>query len=151
MSCNTIKNIDNNTYKYKSKMRTLELSFESSSICRLKNTFHCMGIAPNLRETTIVCNYQKRGDTVYLRNIDCTTDTCKKALILSIPPQENKECTFLSSNSRKHNVTYGPSYATEYEKYGLIPYIDIDTLYIIRNKIVLYKKDTLMNVGFIFK
>jgi len=151
VSCSTIKNIGGNTYKYKSEKRTLELSFENGSICRLKNTFFCMDIAPNVREITIICNYKRNGDTIFLRNIDCNSDTCKKALTISIPPQESSECFFLSSSSRKRNTTFAPDYATEYEKYGLIPNIDIDTLYVVKNKIILYKRDSLTNVGFIFK
>ena len=150
-SCNTIKKLEGTSYKYESKKRTLELSFESDSICKIENFFHCNDIIPSIRKKIIICYYQRKGDTIYLKNIDCESDTCKKELTISIPPQESKKCVFLNKNSRQNHITFGPNYATDYEKYGLVPNIDIDTLYIIKNRIMLYKKDSIGNVGFIFK
>ena len=48
-------------------------------------------------------------------------------------------------------MTIGPNYLTAYEKFGLVPNVDIDTLRIIKNKIVLSKKESNRNIGFIFK
>ena len=151
LSCNTIKNLSGTTYKYSSKNRTLELIFVDSRFCKLKNTFHCNDLKPEIKEITIHCEYQKRGDTIFLKNVNCTTDTCKKEITISIPPQESIPCYFLNNNSRSLNVKFGPAYATSYQKYGLVPNIDIDTLYINRKKILLYKRESLINVGFIFK
>jgi len=151
VSCNTTKELVGKSFKYKSKKRTLELIFENDSICKLKNTFYCNDIDINVKELTIICRYKRINDTLYLRNINCKQDTCKYGLIISIPPQHCKQCSFLNEENRTHPITIGPNYSTDYQKYGLVPNIDIDTLYVVKNKIFLYKHENKMNIGFIFK
>jgi hypothetical protein len=149
-SCGVSKELSDTTFKYKSKKRTLQLVFENNSICRLENIFHCNDIESNIKELVATCTYKRVGDTIFLRNIDCNND-CNYDLIRDIPPQESKECDFLRLEKRERKVTIGPSYLTDYQKYGLVPNIDIDTLYVIKNKIFLNKQNKGMSISFIFK
>jgi hypothetical protein len=150
-SCNTINNLKGNSYTYKSYKRTLILSFYNDSTCSLKNIFNCRDLDLRLRETTITARYNKIGDTLYLKNVDCKSDACSKPLTVSYPLTENKDCFFLSANSKKRNAKFGPNYKSEFEKFAIVPNIDIDTLYIIKNKLILYKREGQQNIGFIFK
>lgn len=150
-SCSVSKEISNKTFKYKSKKRTLQLVFENDSICRLENIFYCNDIKSDIKELTTISTYKKNGDTIFLKNIACTTDNCHYDLIRDIPPQESKDCDFLNIEKRKRKMIIGPSYLTDYQKYGIVPNIDIDTLYIIGNKIFLNKQSKEMSISFIFK
>ena len=151
LSCNTSKELAGKSFKYNSKKRTLELIFDNDSLCKLKNTFYCKDIDINIKELTIFCKYKRINDTLYLININCKQDTCKYDLIVPIPPQHCKQCSFLNEEHRTHPITYGPNYSSDYQKYGLIPNIDIDTLYLVKNKILLYKHDSKMSIGFVFR
>jgi len=151
ISCNSTKELGGKSFKYKSKKRTLELIFDNDSICRLRNTFYCNDIDINVKELTIISRYKRIKDTLYLRNINCKQDSCKYGLFIPIPPQDCKQCSFLNEKSRAHPITFGPNYSTDYQKYGLVPNIDIDTLHVIKNKILLYKHDAKTSIGFIFK
>lgn len=147
-SCNTVSNLSGNKYTYKSKLRTLELMFIDESTCILKNTFHCSDIEEKYRIINIECNYTKKGDTIYINN---KNPNYNNSLYIEIPPQNSNKCEFLNEKSREKKFSIGASYATDYEKYGIVPNITIDTLYIIKNKFVLYKKGESRSVGFIFK
>jgi hypothetical protein len=151
IACNATKELGCKAFKYKSKKRSLELIFDNDSICRLKNTFYCTDIDLNIRELTTVCRYKRINDTLYLQNINCKKDSCNYDLTVSIPPQQSKQCPFLNENERKRGMSFGPNYSTDYQKYGLVPNIDIDTLYVVKNKIILYKQDMKTSIGFIFK
>jgi len=147
-SCTSIKKLPNNKYVYKSKKRTLELYFRDSSTCVLKNTFKCSDINPNFKNIITECNYLRKGDTIFL-NRKNTSNT--ESLYLFIPPQKSKKCDFLNKEKRERVFSIGPSYATDYEKYGLVPNINQDTLYIINNRIFFYKQVKRQGIGFMFK
>lgn len=148
MSCASIKDLPNNSYIYKSKNRILELSFNDDKTCLLRNTFECSGIEDKYRVIEITCDYSRNGDKIILFSRENNYDG---DLYINIPPQENSECSFLTSKGRERNIIVGPSYATEYEEYGLVPNIKKDTLHIIKNKIVLYKGNENQSIGFTFK
>lgn len=150
-ACQSIKELKGKTFEYESRKRTLAVIFNSDSTCVLKNTFHCNDVSEDVKHIMINCTYKRLNDVIYLRNVNCTDANCKYDLALEIPPQESDQCDFLSEDARKSQITIGPNYPTAYEKFGLVPNIDIDTLRIIKNKIVLFKKDSTRNIGFIFK
>lgn len=151
ISCSISKELGGKSYSYKSKKRTLQLFFDNDSICRLKNTFHCHDIDPEIKEIVITCKYERVKDTIYLRNLDAESNDYENSLTFDIPVQNSRSCAFLNKESRKRKISIGPSYTTEYQKYGLVPRIDIDTLYIQKNKIILYKQAASKSVLFIFK
>ena len=151
MSCSVTRDLGGKSFIYKSKKRTLQLIFDNDSICRLKNTFHCKDIDVNVRELTIICRYKRVDDKIYLRNINCKNDSCIYDITLYVPPQESIQCDFLNEEKRKNKIFFGPNYTTEYQNYGLVPNIDIDTLYVQKNKIVLYKQNENASIGFVFK
>jgi len=151
VSCNTTKDLTHKTFSYQSKRRTLQLTFKNDSICTFKNIFHCNDIDKGIKELVITCKYKRVHDTIYLKNIECKSDSCNYSLTADIPIQNCKQCSFLNKENRSRVFTIGPSYITEYQKHGLIPNIDIDTLYVIKNKILLSKHDERMSVLFVFK
>jgi len=150
-ACHSTKELSGKTFKYESQRRTLAVIFESDSTCTVKNVFHCTDLNPTFKEISINCTYKRMNNIIYLRNVNCTDDNCKHDLTIPIPPQESEHCGFLSEDARKLRSTMGPNYTTAYEKFGIVPDIDVDTLQIVKNKIVLFKKGTNRNVGFIFK
>ncbi|MFD2970117.1 hypothetical protein [Sphingobacterium bambusae] len=78
--------------------------------------------------------------------------TKDSGLYMEMPAQESKRCSFLNKESRRQpKFTVGPKYATDFEKYGLIPNITNDTLKIIGNKILFFKKGEDRSIGFVFK
>jgi len=149
-ACHSTKELNGKTFSYESQRRTLVVIFKSDSTCVLKNTFHCNDVSKDIKEIMISCTYKRAGDLIYIRNVNCTDDNCKYDLTMAIPPQESQQCGFLSDDARKSRVA-GPNYLTPYEKFGSVPNVDIDTLRIIKNRIVLSKKDSRRNIGFIFK
>jgi hypothetical protein len=150
-ACHSTKELSGKTFNYESQRRTLAVIFNSDSTCVLKNTFHCNDVSQAIKEIMISCTYQRIDDVIYIRNVNCTDDNCKYDLTIAIPPQDSEQCGFLSDDARKSRITIGPNYATAYEKFGLVPNIDIDTLRIVKNKIMLFKKGAERNVGFVFK
>lgn len=151
VSCSVIRDIEGNTYIYESKRRTLQLFFENDTICKLKNIFHCADIDSKFKELTNVCMYRRVADTIFLRNMNCKNDSCEYDLILDIPIQNSKNCSFLNKKSRTKQLMFGPNYITEYQKYGLVPKIDIDTIHILKRRMILYKQKGRNSIGFIFK
>ena len=145
------KDISNNTFKYKSKRRAMQLVFENDTICRLVNIFHCNDIDSEVKKLTTTCTYRRNGDTIFVRNINCKSDDCNYDLMWDIPIQESKKCGFLNLANRSSEKNIGPNYLTDYQKYGIVPNIDIDTLYIIKNKIFLNKQNEEMRISFLFK
>lgn len=150
-ACHSTKELNGKTFRYESQKRTLAVIFNSDSTCVLKNTFHCNDVSKDVKEIMISCTYKRVDDVIYIRNVNCTDDSCKYDLTIAIPPQESEQCGFLSDDARKSRMTIGPNYPTAYEKFGSVPNVDIDTLRIIKNRIVLSKKDSRRNIGFIFK
>lgn len=151
VSCSVTMNLGGKTYKYRSKKRTLQLVFVNDSICKFKNTFHCEDIDQSIKELVAVCKYERVNDRIYLQNIDCKNDSCEYDLTVDIPVQNSSDCDFLNAEHRNRKSTIGPNYSTDYRKYGSVPMIDIDTLYIQKNRIVLIKKNEKESVGFVFK
>lgn len=147
-SCNTVSKLQGNKYTYNSKQRTLELAFVDGATCVLKNTFHCPDVEEKYRIISTECNYTKKGDTIFISNKNLNDHN---SLYVEIPPQNSERCKFLNEESREKKFSIGASYATDYEKCGIVPIITSDTLYIIKNKIVLYKKGKDRSIGFIFK
>jgi hypothetical protein len=150
-ACHSTKELNGKTFRYESQKRTLAVIFNSDSTCVLKNTFHCNDVSKDVKEIMISCTYRRVDDIIYIRNVNCSDDNCKYDLTVPIPPQESEQCGFLSDDARKSRMTIGPNYPTAYEKLGSVPNVDIDTLWIIKNRIVLSKKDSRRNIGFVFK
>lgn len=148
VSCASIKELSNNKYVYKSKNRILELKFIDSTTCILKNSFKCPDIDPSFKDIIIECSYLRKGDYIFLdrKKVDNS-----ERLYIDIPPQNSNKCDFLNIEKRERTFSVGPSYQTDYEKYGLVPNINQDTLYIVKNKIVLFKKNKSRSIGFVFK
>jgi len=130
---NTILELSGNTFTYKSKRRKLELKFVNDSICTLANIFNCPDIEAEYKIIVQKCKYTKKGDDIYLINQELRFGD--KSYI-EIPPQISSICDFLNEKNRKHTFYIGPNYATNFEKYGVIPNIAIDTLRIMQNKII---------------
>ena len=150
-TCSIDKNISGRTFVSKTKGRIAQLRFDNDSICHFINTFQCNDIDPKYKEIIISCRYVKRDSIIILRNDKCKSDTCRLGLTIDIPPQESKKCYFLNEKSREVHFSIGPTYMTAYEKYGFIPNIDIDTIYIIKSKLILIKGDSMKTIGLIFK
>lgn len=149
ISCNPTKNLKGKTFKYESKQRTMELTFENDSLCIFKNVFHCKDISPEIKTITFNCKYRRESDYLFVKNL--IYDSLCNNVFVDIPPQNSTCCTFLTNEKRKKVFYIGPSYLTDYEKYGLVPNIGIDTLIIVKNKIWLFKHTNIMTAGFIFK
>lgn len=137
-------------FMFESKNRTLSVSFFGDSLCLLKNTFHCDDISADYREIEIKCTFKRVENVIYLKNTKCKGQSCKYDIVIDIPPQESKKCFFLSEEAR-YKEPLGPNYLNSFERFGLVPNIDIDTMRIIGHKIVLIKKEGNMSVGYIFK
>jgi hypothetical protein len=99
-----------------------------------------------------MCKYKKTNEMVILKNINCKSDSCINVFTIDIPPQTSKKCNFLNEEKRIRRFAIGPSYPTAYEKYGLVPDIDIDTAIIIKNKLIFFKqKEHWGSIGFVLK
>ncbi|WP_290806405.1 hypothetical protein [Flavobacterium sp.] len=128
------------------------LHFENDSLCSLKNIFYCEDIEERYKEIIIKSNYERRGDTIFLENVNCKQEDCNYNTTIEIPIQNSLTCDFLNEESRKSKVLFdGRSYKSKYYEYGLVPNIDIDTLYINKKNIILVKKIKNGNFGFVFK
>jgi hypothetical protein len=151
-SCKSTLNLSGTKYIYKSKQRKLELQFINDSICVLTNTFYCPDIASEYKIIVQKFTYNRSGDSIYVKNIN---PKFGNDLYIEILVQKSNTCDFLNENERQdkrlQHFYIGPNYATDFEKYGIIPNITTDTLRIIKNNIVYYKKDNRGSVGFIFK
>lgn len=148
LSCNTALKLEGNRFIYKSKKRRLQFTFKNDSLCILKNVFYCPDIDPAFKVINIDCSYIKKGDTVFLKNLNP-----KQAgdLYLYIPPQKSNCCKFLNKENRQRTFSIGPNYHTDYEEYGLVPNITNDTLFIVKKKIYFFKRNQRESIGFIFK
>jgi len=150
--CSSIGSLSGKSYKYKSKRRILELKFENDSLCTLENTFKCKDLKPELQKILIKCKYNRINDTIFIQNIEFDDGNVNYDIAINVPTQENSKCKFLNEkNRRKGEFQIGPSYQTQYEKHGLVPNIDLDTLYIVKNHILLLKQNERRSIGFIFK
>ena len=151
-SCASIKQIAGKNFSYTSPNRELLLSFENDSLCSIKNIFYCDDIENKYKEITIKATYKRQSNMIIIRNVTCKDDTCKFSTNINIPIQESNKCAFLNKAHRESKMIFdGRKYQSDYHKYGLIPNIDIDTMYIYKNKITLIKKIENGNFGFIFK
>jgi hypothetical protein len=147
-----LKNLSGEKFIAKSKMRTLELVFENDSICRLTNTFDCKDLDPEVKEITIISKYERKGDLVFIRNVNCKKNDCHYSLTKELPFQKSSKCKFLNEGSRGPRANYiGPRYMTDYEKFGLVLNVDIDTLHIVKRKIFFVKSENGITIGWEFK
>jgi hypothetical protein len=151
-SCSSVKNLKGEKFIYKSQNRELLLTFSSDSVCTIKNTFFCDKIDDKFREITINATYKKQGNMIIIKNINCKNNDCVYPPSIEIPVQENSDCVFLNNEGRKNKTVFdGKTYQNDYHKYGLVPNIDIDTMYISERKIIFTKKIRNGSFGFIFK
>ncbi len=151
-SCSTIKDISGKKFTYRSPNRELLLYFENDSLCSLKNIFYCDDIDNKYKEITIKATYKKQSNMIIMKNIVCKDNACEFSPNIDIPIQMSNKCIFLNKESRNGKTTFdGRTYQSDYHKYGLVPNIDIDTMYINKNQIIFVKKIDKGNFGFIFK
>lgn len=151
-SCSSLKELKGKRFIYKSQNRELLLAFSNDSMCSIKNTFFCDDIDNKFKEMTINATYKKQGDMIIIKNINCKDNNCIYPQSIEIPIQKNSSCIFLNNEGRKTKTIFdGRKYQSDYHKYGLVPNIDIDTMYINKRKIILIKKVENGNFGFIFK
>lgn len=139
VSCSETLKFSGKSYRYNSKHRSLSLNFINDSICQLRNTFRCTDIDSVLRETVITCKYRTNNDSIFLRNVNCINGDCVYEPFLKFASQYSKKCSFLNTDSRDYRIFAGPSLLSDYRRYGMVPNIDIDTLFINKNKITLIK------------
>lgn len=151
-SCSTMNKISGKEYIYESPNRKLTLFFENDSVCTLKNIFYCDDMDIKYREITSKAIYKKKTDMILLKNIICENSSCEFSPIVDIPIQESSKCVFLNRESRTSKKGFdGRTYQNEYLKYGAVPNIDNDTLYIYKKQLTLIKKIERGSIGFIFK
>ena len=151
-SCSSIKEIAGKKFSYTSPNRKLLLSFENDSLCSIKNIFYCDDIDNKFKEISIKATYKRQSNMIIVRNITCKDNFCKYPSNIDIPVQESTKCIFLNKDNREFKMIFdGRKYQSDYHKFGLVPNIDIDTMYIYKNKITLIKKIGNGNFGFIFK
>lgn len=150
--CSSAKRVSGSKFIYKSLNRELVLSFDNDSLCSLTNTFHCDDIDNKYKEIVVKAFYERRQDIIILKNVSCVKEDCKYSSNIDIPIQQSIKCSFLDSDGRtKKEVFDGRTYQSDYYKFGLVPNIDIDTLYIHNNEVTLIKKIDRGNFGFVFK
>ena len=151
-SCSTNKDISGKKYVYKSLNREFLLFFENDSICSFKNIFYCDDIDNKYKEIVIRATYKKKSNKIIIKNLDCKDNTCEFPPNLDIPIQTSNKCQFLNKENRNEKKIFdGRTFQSDYHKYGLVPNIDIDTMYIYKNEITFVKKYGRGNFGFIFK
>jgi hypothetical protein len=150
-ACNPTKNLVGKSFKSHSKHRTAKLNFDNDSIGRFINIFHCTDIDPEYKTVTILFNYRKTDDKIILKNINCKSDSCTNNFTLDIPLQSSKKCSFLNKDKREKRFGIGPNYLTAYEKYGFVPSLDIDTVYIVKRKLIFVKQQNWRSIGFVLK
>lgn len=144
--------ISSKNYSYRSLNRELLLSFENDSLCSIKNVFYCDDIADMYKETIIKATYKRKSNMFIITNLTCKSSSCEYFPNMDIPSLQSSKCIFLNKENRTEKAIYdGRTFQSDYRKYGLIPNIDIDTLYIIKDEIILVKKIDRGSFGFIFK
>jgi hypothetical protein len=132
--------------------RKLVLSFSNDSTCTFKNIFNCEDIDDEYKNISINATYKRDFNTIIVTNKLCKTDDCVLAPKIEIPIQKSKKCDFLNEDYRKDKIIFdGRHIKSKFHEYGIIPNIDIDTIYIYKNKIILLKVIDNVNRGFIFK
>jgi hypothetical protein len=140
-------------YTYKSKKRKLELKFINDSVGILTNTFYCPNLKPEYKIIVQEFTYNRNGDSIYVKN---SNQKFGDALFIEIPVQNSKCCDFLNENKRERidrtKIFYiGPNYPSDFEIYGRIPNLTIDTLVIVENFIFYYKREDRGGFWFLFK
>jgi hypothetical protein len=151
VSACSIKVISGKTFNAKTKNRIAQLKFDNDSTCHFINTFLCNDIDPKIKQIIITCRYKRQDNLILLRNMECKSDSCNFAFTIDIPIQESKKCNFLNNESRKVLNSAGPNYLNTYEEFGFVPNIDIDTVYIVRNRLIFVKQNAYRSIGLIMK
>lgn len=142
-SCDSTRTINDSTFRYRSKKRNLRLIFGSDSTGKLVNVFRCRQIDDEVRSITFSFIYKRSVDTIFIRNTKCEKeDSCLYDPFFEVPPQSDCRCSFLSKENRFRSFFVGPRYMTDFEKYGLIPNIDIDTLYFLKGRKLFLMKNS---------
>lgn len=150
ISCSSNMNLCDSTYIYKSKNRCLELFF-TDSIFYYQNYFKCNDIDTVLRRTIIWGYYKQNEDTIFLRNSDCLFDTCTYSMEFEYKKQHSRDCQFLNIERFDTNIIVGERrYSKEFVR-GMIPNIDIDTLFFYRNKLLLLKTSSSRQISIPFR
>ena len=141
VSCYSSRMLNDSTFRYRSKKRSLCISLGNDSVGKLTNVFRCRKIDEEVRTITTVFTYTRSVDTIFIKNIKCEKENnCLYDAFHVVPPQLVSRCRFLSNEKRIISKGIGPRYITEFEKYGLIPNIDIDTLYLLKSRKLLLMK-----------
>jgi hypothetical protein len=147
--------IERKSFRYKSYKREIILNFSNDSIVNLTNIFYCKDLKNEYKVINIQGIYKRLNkEMILVRNIECKDNNCLLPPTIEIPPQESVNCDFLNIEKRRDKVIFdGRSYSSDFKKYGLIPNLDVDTLFTIKNKIYLIKKiiNEGMTLGFEFK
>lgn len=151
-SCTSVKNLEENKYIYKSKNRELVLIFNNDNTCSIINIFLCNDIDEDIKEIVINATYKKTGNMIVIKNVNCITNDCSYSPIMEIPIQKSINCSFLNNEEREgERIFDGKTYNSNYDNYGLIPNIDVDTMYAIKKEIIFTKKTKEGSFGFVFK
>ncbi|MFP9113147.1 hypothetical protein ACLI1A_04350, partial [Flavobacterium sp. RHBU_3] len=104
------------------------------------------------KRVKIITTYRKIDNMIVLKNIACKNDSCVFPPTIFIPIQNSRNCNFLNSENRESKTIFdGRTYLSNFDKYGQVPNIDVDTLYMYDNKLLFYKKIEGGNLGFIFE
>lgn len=140
-------------YIEKGKNRSFKLRFINDTLCSFTNEFKCKCLDPDIKIINQSCLYRIKGDTIFIKNVLYKENESEPRYLYEIPVQDCAPCWFLNKNSRKRNSNgIGPSYSTDYEKYGRVIKFNIDTLYIFDNHSVYYfKKTPGGSIGAVFK
>jgi len=151
LSCSSNRDLKGKKYTYKSKNRELVIKFNENNTCSIKNVFLCNDIDDEFREIIINATYKRYNDMIVFRNFNCKDDGCIYPSYIEIPAQNSSNCIFLNKDERKNTTIFdGRTFQSDYYKYGLVPNIDIDTMYIVKNKIIFTKKTESGSFGFVF-
>ena len=136
-----IRSLKGKTFEYKNKTSILRLNFVNDTLLYLTHTFRCQCLDPEVKEIKQVCTYKVSDDSLFVKNILCKTEPCIFESNFNIPIQDCSKCWFLSAKAREQvtAIYMGPHIYTDYEKHGIVPQIDVDTFYIVNNRIFIIK------------
>jgi hypothetical protein len=120
----------------------MKLIFVNDSLLSLTHTYRCPCLDPDVKDIKQICTYKTSGDSIFVKNIRCKGDPCKFDPKFNIPIQDCRECWFLSAKAREQDpMNYiGPYHYTGYDKFGVVPQIDVDTFYFSHKRIFIIKE-----------
>lgn len=140
ISCSIHKGLKRNYVFRDGSKRKLTLSFQNDSICVLKNIYACDNLEN--KEMHFKCRYEVLSSKyLLLINDNAYVDTTGVGYFY-FPATTDLSCEFLQKKEKTEKpITIGPNYPTEYERYGKIPYVTMDTLVNHRGKLAWVKKN----------